>query len=227
MICHPDLFLYKMVLSKKGRLKKMPSKNQMYFAKKPDTKHDRHLVDYRINDFDLKFNTDAGVFSKMRVDYGTGVLLKILPQLSLPAGNILDVGTGYGPLGLFAAKFWPNKEVELTDVNERALDLAKENANLNHLQNVKIYASDGYSALNNEKKFSLILSNPPIRAGKKVVNRILTGAKTHLVKDGLLMIVIQKKQGEPSARKLLEQVYGNCEIVKRDKGYYILKTINK
>lgn len=205
----------------------MAGKNQMYFAANPTVKHDRHLVDYHLNDFNLKFYTDAGVFSKMRVDYGTGVLLKVLPQITLPTGAILDVGTGYGPLGLFAAKFWPQKEIVLTDINQRALALAKENAALNHVPNVKIVTSDGYGALNNEKKFSLILSNPPIRAGKKVVNSILEGAKKHLVKGGLLLVVIQKKQGEPSARKLLLKVYNNCEIVKRDKGYYILKTINK
>lgn len=205
----------------------MPSKNQMYFASQPKAKHDEHVVDYHVANVDLKFNTDAGVFAKTRVDYGTGVLIKAMTHVSFPKGNILDVGTGYGPLGLFAAKFWPDSQVEMVDVNQRALALAQKNAALNHIQNVKIYSSNVYDSLNNEKKFSLILSNPPIRAGKKVVNAILTGAKRHLIKDGVLLIVIQKKQGEPSARRLLTRVYDNCEIVKRDKGYYILKAINK
>ena len=198
--------------------------NQMYFAENPNTAHDERIVDYHIDGIDLKFNTDAGVFSKLRVDYGSGVLIKSMKDIDFPKENILDVGTGYGPIGLFAAKFWPDQVVDMIDVNERGLDLAKRNAQLNHIDNVNIYASDIYSQV--DKRYGLILTNPPIRAGKKVVSTILAEAKNHLVKAGVLLVVIQKKQGEPSARKLMEATFGNCEIVTRDKGYYILKAIN-
>lgn len=161
----------------------------------------------------------------MRVDYGTGVLIKTMAHVSFPKGNILDVGTGYGPLGLFAAKFWPKAQVEMVDINQRGLALAQRNAQLNHITNVNIYASDTYEQVDKSKKFSLILTNPPIRAGKKIVDRILTGAQDFLNNQGVLLVVIQKKQGEPSARKLLKQVYGNCDILQRDKGYYILKAV--
>lgn len=147
-----------------------------------------------------------------------------MEDIDFPKENILDVGTGYGPIGLFAAKFWPDQVVDMIDVNERGLDLAKRNAQLNHIDNVNIYASDIYSQV--DKRYGLILTNPPIRAGKKVVSTILAEAKNHLVKAGVLLVVIQKKQGEPSARKLMEATFGNCEIVTRDKGYYILKAIN-
>lgn len=205
----------------------MSEKNQMYFASNPNAKHDEHVIDYHVQDVDLKFNTDAGVFSKMRVDYGSGVLLKTMINVSFPAKNILDVGTGYGPLGLFAAKFWPDQTVEMVDVNERGLALAKRNAQLNHIDNVQIYVSDTYEQVDKSKRFGLILTNPPIRAGKKIVDRILAGAKDFLVDNGVLLVVIQKKQGEPSARKLLTATYGNCEILKRDKGYYILKAVKE
>ena len=198
--------------------------NQMYFAENPNTAHDERIVDYHIDGIDLKFNTDAGVFSKLRVDYGSGVLIKAMEDIDFPKENILDVGTGYGPIGLFAAKFWPDQVVDMIDVNERGLDLAKRNAQLNHIDNVNIYASDIYSQV--DKRYGLILTNPPIRAGKKVVSTILAEAKERLVKAGVLLVVIQKKQGEPSARKLMEATFGNCEIVTRDKGYYILKAIN-
>ncbi|WP_251716755.1 class I SAM-dependent methyltransferase [Lactobacillus agrestimuris] len=198
--------------------------NQMYFAENPNTAHDERIVDYHIDGIDLKFNTDAGVFSKLRVDYGSGVLIKSMKDIDFPKENILDVGTGYGPIGLFAAKFWPDQVVDMIDVNERGLDLAKRNAQLNHINNVNIYASDVYSQV--DKRYGLILTNPPIRAGKKIVSTILAEAKEHLVKAGVLLVVIQKKQGEPSARKLMEATFGNCEIVTRDKGYYILKAIN-
>lgn len=199
--------------------------NQMYFATDPTAKHDEHIIDYHVDGIDLKFNTDAGVFSKMRVDYGSGVLIKAMKDISFPKANILDVGTGYGPIGLFAAKFWPNQEVDMIDVNERGLNLARENAKVNNIENVNIYASNCYEQIDNDKKFGLILTNPPIRAGKKVVNEILIGANAHLVSGGVLLVVIQKKQGEPSARKNMINTYGNCEILTRDKGYYILKSI--
>ena len=200
--------------------------NQMYYAENPTSQHDEHVVDYRVNDIDLKFTTDAGVFSKMRVDYGSGVLIKKMADVNFPSNNILDVGTGYGPLGLFAAKFWPTQTVEMVDVNQRGLDLAKKNAELNHIDNVAIFVSDVYSNIAPEKKYGLIVTNPPIRAGKTVVSNILSGAKSHLVGGGVLLVVIQKKQGEPSARKLLTKTFGNCTVLKRDKGYYVLQAVN-
>lgn len=200
--------------------------NQMYFAENPTSQHDEHIIDYQVNGIDLKFTTDAGVFSKLRVDYGSGVLIKKMLDVDFPQNNILDVGTGYGPIGLFAAKFWPKQTVEMIDVNERGLDLAKQNAEINHVNNVAIFSSDVYSHISSAKKYGLILTNPPIRAGKKVVSNILSGAKNYLVTDGVLLVVIQKKQGEPSARKLLTKTFGNCTILKRDKGYYVLQAVN-
>lgn len=202
----------------------MAEKNQMYFATDPTSKHDEHLVDYHVADLDLKFTTDAGVFSKMRVDYGSGVLIKTMKDVNFPEGDILDVGTGYGPIGLFAAKFWPNSTVEMVDINERGLNLARRNAVVNQIKNVDIHTSDIYADIHGQS-FGLILTNPPIRAGKKVVSAIIAQAKNYLVQDGALLVVIQKKQGEPSARKLMKETYGNCEILKRDKGYYILKAV--
>ena len=200
--------------------------NQMYFTENPTSQHDEHIIDYQVNGIDLKFTTDAGVFSKLRVDYGSGVLIKKMLDVDFPQNNILDVGTGYGPIGLFAAKFWPKQTVEMIDVNQRGLDLAKKNAEINHVNNVAIFSSDVYSHISSAKKYGLILTNPPIRAGKEVVSNILYGAKNHLVTDGVLLVVIQKKQGEPSARKLLTKTFGNCTILKRDKGYYVLQAVN-
>lgn len=201
------------------------NKNQMYFAANPDALHDKHIVDYHVDGVDLKFNTDAGVFSKMRIDYGSGVLIKTMREVAFPKKGILDVGTGYGPLGLFAAKFWPEQTVDMVDINERGLVLAKENAALNKIKNISIYSSNIYENVDQNEKFGLIITNPPIRAGKKVVSTILSEAYEHLVDQGVLLVVIQKKQGEPSARKLLRTTFGNCDILARDKGYYILKAV--
>lgn len=199
----------------------------MYFAAHPQAQHDPQMIHYQLGDLNLRFKTDAGVFSKRRIDYGSGVLIKGMQRLSFPKANILDVGTGYGPLGLFAAKLWPDQGVDMIDINERGLSLAKDNARLNQIENAHIFASDLYTKIAPAQKYGLIISNPPIRAGKKIVNAILAGAQTHLVPAGVLLIVIQKKQGEPSARKFLLKTYGNCQILKRDKGYYLLQATNE
>lgn len=197
--------------------------NQMYYAQQPVAAHDRHEINFSWAGVNLKLTTDAGVFSKYRVDYGSGVLIKQAALLTdLPAGKILDLGCGYGPIGLFAAQHWPNRKIDLTDVNKRALALAQHNQTMNGIKNAQVFVSNIYEQI--EDAYALILTNPPIRAGKKVVSAILAGAKDHLVPGGQILCVIQKKQGEPSAKRLLTQTFGNCQILKRDKGYYVLQS---
>ena len=166
----------------------------------------------------MKFLTDAGVFSKKMIDFGSQVLLSCL---SFQQGeSILDVGCGYGPLGLSLVKA-QGIHATMVDVNTRALDLAQKNADLNQVE-AKIFQSNVYDQV--EGSFDHIISNPPIRAGKKVVHEVLSGSFDHLNPGGDLTIVIQKKQGAPSAKAKMEEVFGNCEILKKDKGYYILRS---
>ena len=113
----------------------------------------------------------------------------------------------------------------MVDVNQRALELSKKNAQDNGISNATMYESFCYDGV--EGEFAAILSNPPIRAGKKVVHAIIEEAKEYLVENGELWIVIQKKQGAPSAKAKMEEVYGNCEVVDKDKGYFILKSIRR
>ena len=166
----------------------------------------------------MKFLTDAGVFSKKMIDFGSQVLLSCL---SFQQGEtVLDVGCGYGPLGLSLVKA-QGIHATMVDVNTRALDLAQKNADLNQVE-AKIFQSNVYDQV--EGSFDHIISNPPIRAGKKVVHEVLSGSFDHLNPGGDLTIVIQKKQGAPSAKAKMEEVFGNCEILKKDKGYYILRS---
>lgn len=198
---------------------------EQYFTENPTVDHDEHHVNYHLSGINLNLTTDAGVFSKNRVDYGSGVLIEQMLEQDLPGGNILDVGCGYGPIGLFAAKKWPDRQVDMVDVNERAMDLARRNAAANGAGNVNIFASDRYQEVSGQ--YAMIVTNPPIRAGKAIWSSILAEAKGHLTDGGILLVVIQKKQGAPSAKKLMAASLGNCEILTRDKGYYILKSVKK
>ena len=191
---------------------------KMYFAENPDAEHDIHELKVQLLGQNVTFLTDAGVFSKKMIDYGSQALLKCLDFHKQE--SVLDVGCGYGTLGLTLVKA---KEVEATlvDINQRALDLARQNAERNQVL-ATIFQSNLYQ--NVEGRFHHIISNPPIRAGKQVVHEVITGSYTHLLDGGDLTIVIQKKQGAPSAKAKMEEVFGNCEILKKDKGYYILRS---
>ena len=194
-------------------------KTNMYYEDNRDLAHDVQELSVELLGLSLHFLTDAGVFSKNAIDYGSRVLLdNFQPE---GAKTLLDVGCGYGTLALTLAKKYGLKAT-LVDVNSRALDLAKKNADKNNIEVNDIFLSNIYD--NVEGNFDAIISNPPIRAGKEVVHTILSDAYEHLNDDGHLTIVIQKKQGAPSAQKKMKDVFRNCEIVAKDKGYYILRS---
>ena len=198
------------------RTQRRKNMSKMYYAETPDAAHDIHDLNVSLLGQSFHFYTDAGVFSKKMVDYGSQVLLN---ALDLERGkNLLDVGCGYGPLGISLAKV-QGVQSTMIDINSRAIDLAKKNAERNGVV-AHIFQSNIYE--NVSEKFDYIISNPPIRAGKKVVHEIIEGAFDHLNQGGSLTIVIQKKQGAPSAKAKMEDVFGNSEIIRKDKGYYIL-----
>ncbi len=167
----------------------------------------------------FSFITDIGVFSKGDVDYGSRVLIN---SFKGPFERILDVGCGYGPIGIVLGKLYPKQRIDMVDINDRAIKLAEQNIKLNKLDNVKVFNSNLYQNVVNE--YSSIISNPPIRAGKHIVHAIIEEAKDHLVIDGELWIVIQKKQGAPSAKKKMIEVFGNADVVNKDRGYFVLRS---
>ena len=193
-----------------------------YYTNQPSATHHLETWSFPLKGKTFYFTTDNGVFSKKTVDFGSRVLIEAFQDEELPEGSILDVGCGYGPIGLSLAS-QTQREVEMVDVNERALELAKLNAEANDIHNVKIYSSNMYDQVT-KQSFAAIVSNPPIRAGKQVVHEILEKAYDHLVDKGKLTIVIQKKQGAPSAAKKMEEVFGNVVTLTKEKGYYILQS---
>lgn len=135
----------------------------------------------------------------------------------------MDVGCGYGPIGLSIAKQNPDRTIYMMDINERAVALANKNAQINGVQNVRIFESDGLAAVGEELPIAAILTNPPIRAGKDTVFKFYDGAFEKLTVGGELWVVIQKKQGAPSTVNHLEEKFAEVEIVEKKKGYWIIR----
>lgn len=194
--------------------------SQHYYSQQPDTRHDRRTINTVLKGKSLRFTSDAGVFSKGDIDYGSRVLIEMM---DIPDGSsVLDVGCGYGPIGISAAHLAPAGHVTMIDINSRAVALARENAQQNGVKNVTVLESDVLGAVQGQT-FDVILTNPPIRAGKAVVHQIFEEAYEHLNDGGSLWVVIQKKQGAPSATAKLESLFSYVEEVGKDKGYRILR----
>lgn len=172
-----------------------------------------------IKDKQYKFLTDNGVFSKKGLDFGTRTLLETL-KLDTIKGHVLDFGCGYGPIGIYIKD---NTEaiVDMVDINKRSIHLAKENAKINKVE-VNIFESDIYS--NVTQQYDFIITNPPIRVGKKILYEILFKAKEHLKENGELWLVISKDQGAKSLLKDLATEY-NATLVEKNKGFYIIRAI--
>ena len=190
-----------------------------YFDLDPSLASKERTIEFMIDGRIITLQSDNGVFSKDKIDEGTFAFLKVLVPLRL-SGKILDLGCGYGPIGLTIALTSPQARVDLADVNTRALALCEKNAQLLGLsQRVTVLQSDVYK--NIEGTYDSIVVNPPIRAGKVVTYAMYEGAFAHLIDGGSLFIVIRKNQGAPSASKYIESIFGNITLLKRDKGYYI------
>ncbi|BDR55882.1 class I SAM-dependent methyltransferase [Xylocopilactobacillus apis] len=201
-------------------------KNEQYYTAQPSSKDEEFSFNRDLAGFNFKFYSNNGVFSKNTIDFGTQTLISTVDQLPIFPKKILDLGTGYGPIALFAAKHFPKAQILASDVNERALDLAKKNFIANDLtEHIDVIESSLFDQI--EDNFDLVLTNPPIRAGKTIINTLVEDSYQHLNLDGNLILVVQKKQGEPSLKRKMEDVFGNCEILKRNKGYYILSSKKK
>jgi 16S rRNA (guanine1207-N2)-methyltransferase len=196
--------------------------NDHYYSNKPQSVSDRQAFEAVLRGYSFRLTSDAGVFSRDGVDYGSRVLIE---QMVIPHdAQILDIGCGYGPIGLTAARLAPQGHVTMIDINERAVELSKLNAAANGIHNVSFAQSDLYTAVEDET-FDVILSNPPIRAGKTVVHQLFVESWKHLKPGGSTWVVIQKKQGAPSARAKLEEVYGEDAVIEvgKDKGYRLYR----
>lgn len=197
-----------------------------YFSEVQDVKSVKKIINYEIKNEKFEFLTDNGVFSKTKVDFGTDVMLRTFLNENKKLENIriLDIGCGYGVVSVVLKRFFEKAKILSTDVNERALELTRENIQKNNrtddFEVRKSFVFDNIS-----ENFDMILSNPPIRAGKQVIFEIYEKSFFHLNKNGKFYCVIQTKHGAKSTKKKLEELFGNCTTLVIEAGYRIFRCV--
>lgn len=187
-----------------------------YFSNDDKLKSEIKKISVKIKDNLYSFYTDNGVFSKKGLDFGTRTLLESIPNLN---GDILDLGCGYGPIGIYLAKYG---NVDMVDINKRSINLAIKNSELNKVK-VNVFESDGFK--NITKKYDYIVTNPPIRVGKNKLYELLFEAKKKLKNNGVMYLVINKDQGAKSVIKDLSSEY-EVNVINKNKGFYIIEAKN-
>ncbi len=193
--------------------------NEHYSTEQPKSKLNLGIIRAYFRNRPFEFITSSGVFSKTRIDPATRLLIE---EMLLPhKGWILDLGCGYGPVGIAAATFNPNLHVIMTDVNERAVWLTKKNIKRNSLENVEVKQGFLYEPVR-DMRFNTILSNPPIAAGMQTVSPLITQAPQHLEEEGLLQIVVRSKVSGKRLTKLMEKTFENVDVLARKSGYRVL-----
>lgn len=194
-----------------------------YFTNNETLKSELRTIDYKYKDQIFYFYSDNGVFSKNKIDFGSKILVEtFLEKNEDKIENLLDIGCGYGFMGIVLTKILGCKTT-LVDVNKRAVHLTKMNCKENKIE-ADVLVSDTYE--NVQDKYDIIITNPPIRAGKKVVLTILLDALKYLQQNGTLWFVVRKDQGAKSITKEIDKVY-KTNIIKKDKGFYIINAKKK
>lgn len=193
-----------------------------YFDNDKNIKSERKIIKFNFDNKVFSIYSDNGVFSKDRFDYGTRVLLNSV-DIDKLSGNVLDLGCGLGVVGIILGTFNKGINIDMVDINERAIDLAKNNLVLNNVK-ANVFVSDIYSNIDN--KYDFIITNPPIRAGKDVIRGFLLGSYDYLKDDGILYFVMRKDHGVKSMIKELSVKF-NISIVNKDKGFYVVLCTKK
>jgi len=190
-----------------------------YFTEQTKSELHYGIVSTYLRDKRFKFMTASGVFSKNRVDLGTRLLIEnmVLPK----QGNVLDLGCGYGAVGIAAASFNSSLNVFLIDVNIRAIRLARKSAEINNVENVTVKRGCLYEAVE-EVAFDCILSNPPVSAGMKTVRAIISEAPAHMNRKASLQMVVRSKIAGKRFCCFFEEAFGNVGVLARGSGYRVL-----
>lgn len=203
-----------------------------YYDSMPDTPSDRRFIDYRANGINFSFVTDTNVFSRNDVDKGTDLLINSVIEDIKERGarkgeRLLDLGCGYGVVGVVMKSVFMSFDVTSVDINARAVELARENMASNNVKLTKCMQSDVLSALDESDIFDIVMTNPPVRAGKQTVFSFYEQAYEHMAPGASIYSVLQRKQGAPSSEKKLMELFGNCETVAISGGYRVMKAVKE
>ncbi|MDR1600159.1 MAG: methyltransferase [Oscillospiraceae bacterium] len=193
-----------------------------YFAPPPDLPNRPLELKVSAAGRDMTFETDAGVFSRGALDVGSRVLLDAMERFEPLSGRAMDLGCGWGAIGIILAARNPSLDMTLGDINPRAAALAAGNIRRNGLDTTRVRAIEGDGMAAVPGAFDWILMNPPIRAGKPTIHRLIDEAAGRLADAGRLMLVWRKQQGAPSAMAWLEGRFGSVERVDRRGGYWVI-----
>lgn len=189
-----------------------------YFSVRPKSEMKLGVIHTYLNGKSFRFLTASGVFSRKRVDSGTALLIEsmVLPE----EGYVLDVGCGYGAVGIAAAASNPELHVVMVDANLRAAWLAKQNIEINGVDNAEVRKGHLYKPVK-DLSFNCILSNPPVSAGMETVRAIIAEAPDHMAKKAFFQMVVRSKIGGKRLRLILEGVFRNTKILSRKGGYRV------
>lgn len=193
---------------------------QHYFIDKEHAPSDFFDFNDQVLDLNLCFRSCDSIFSKNKIDGGTRTLLETIAKKCTLTGNCLDLGCGLGVIGIALCKKYA-LNFDMVDINGTAVKLSRQNTITNNVQRqTNVFESDGFSAVKN--MYNNIITNPPIKTGKTLLFSLMNGAYEHLNQNGQLILVIRKDHGMESLKKHLLELFGNCQILERKKGYYIL-----
>ena len=196
--------------------------DEHYYVENPKAKYIECVIRARIKGFDLIFKSASGVFSAREIDKASKLLIE---KADLPkSGKILDLGCGYGMIGIVAAKACPDCFVILTDINKRAVKLATDNLKQNKIRNAETRQGNTYESVKDEK-FDAILLNPPIAAGRKIVMQMITEAPNYLNKNGSLQIVARRNKGGDFLFKEMDKIFSKTEVLAKSGGFWVYEGI--
>ena len=192
--------------------------NDHYYSENPSSESRPVEARFSYRGHDLRLMSDAGVFSRGELDPGTRILLAALPEVI--QGDVLDLGCGWGPVGICVGLANSGCSIVFSDINSRAIQLAKQNAAQYHIEG-QFVQSDGFAQI--DQTFDCIITNPPIRAGKETIYKMFSDSAAHLNPGGRLYLVIRKQQGAPSALRFLNTVFSDVETIDKSGGYWVIR----
>jgi 16S rRNA G1207 methylase RsmC len=192
-----------------------------YFSSEPSAAKKTVTISIQVAGEELELQAASGTFSSSKLDAGTAVLLR-QDRLFPKDGNVLDMGCGWGPIGISIAHCSPQTKVFGVDINQRSIEQSNLNARALELKNYQALHSKN---LPEDLKFSAIWSNPPIRVGKKVLHELMQTYIPRLEPGGKAMLVVQKNLGADSFQRWLTTTFETAEVrrVDTDKGYRVIE----